>query len=495
MDAKVNKGFSLLTDQSLCREAVLAGGRWIQTDANNCIKVNNPASGELLGIVPNLGEQTTSECIGTAADAFKKWREVPVQDRSVLLMAWHDLMLANREDLAIIMTLEQGKPITESRGEIDYAASFIKWFAEQACRVNVESVTPHLPGRQIFVKREPIGVTAAITPWNFPSAMITRKAAAAIAAGCTMIVRPASETPFSAIALAVLAQRAGLPDGVLSVITGKAGPIADTLCHDNRVRAMSFTGSTEVGRRLLANASLTIKHMVMELGGHAPFIVFDDVDIDKAVDGAIAAKFTTTGQDCLAASRIFVHDKIYDEFCERFAKRAKALIVAHGLDEASQIGPLMNERAFAKCREHVTSAVAGGARLLAGGNSHSLGGLFFEPAVLGDVTDTMLISREETFGPVAALMRFNSEQEVVDRSNNSIYGLASYIWSNDLSRVHRIADQLEYGMVAVNCVKMTGPPVPFGGVKQSGLGREGSRHGLEAFTEIKYICMNIANAI
>jgi aspartate-semialdehyde dehydrogenase len=387
------------------------------------------------------------------------------------------------------MTLEQGKPINEARGEIDYAASFVEWFAEEGKRLDGEMPTSHLPSRVMTVRREPVGVTAAVTPWNFPSAMITRKAAAALAAGCPMVVRPASETPFSALALAELGERAGLPAGVFSVVTGDAEPIVGELCANPTVRAVSFTGSTEIGKHLLRQGADTVKRMSMELGGHAPFILFPDVDLEEAVDAAVAAKFQTTGQDCLAANRIYVHADIYDAFVARFAERVAALKVGNGLEEDTEIGPLMHERALAKCQAHVDDALAKGARLMAaGGSGHALGGLFYAPTALANVDETMVIFREETFGPVAAIARFDREDEVLARANDTHYGLAAYLFTRDHDRICRMSERLAYGMVAVNCVKITGAPIPFGGVKESGLGREGGRHGIDEFTELKYVC-------
>jgi aspartate-semialdehyde dehydrogenase len=485
---------SRLADARLFREQAYVGGRWTAARNGRVTGVTNPATGERLGVVPALGAAETEAAIAAAAEAFPAWRRKLPQERAALLRRWYELMLDAREDLALLMTLEQGKPLAEARGEIDYAASFIEWFAEEAKRVNVEGITPHLPGRQMSVRREPIGVVAAVTPWNFPSAMITRKAAAALAAGCPMVVRPASETPYSSLALAELADRAGIPAGVFSVVTGPAQPIVDALLASPTVRALSFTGSTEIGRRLLEGGAATIKRMSMELGGHAPMLIFPEVDLDHAVTGAIAAKFQTSGQDCLAANRIYVHSSIYEPFVERFARRAAGLRVGNGLDEGVEIGPLMHERALAKCEAHFLDARGRGGRILAGGRPHALGGSFFEPAVIADASEDMLIAHEETFGPVAAVFRFEDESEVIERANATIYGLAAYVWSNDLSRVARVTDALEYGMVAVNCVKMTGAPIPFGGVKQSGLGREGSRHGLEEFTELKYVCIAVAEA-
>ncbi len=485
---------SKLKDPRLFREQAYVGGKWTAAHDGKVIPVANPATGEQLGVVPSLGAAETLAAIEAAAAAFPAWRRLLPQQRAATLRRWYELMILAKDDLALIMTLEQGKPLAEAEGEIGYAASFIEWFAEEARRVNVEGVMPHLPGRQMSVQREPVGVTAAVTPWNFPSAMITRKAAAALAAGCPMVVRPASETPYSALALAELAERAGIPAGVFSVVTGPSRPIVGALLSSPTVRAMSFTGSTEVGRKLLEGGAQTIKRMSMELGGHAPMIVFPEVDLEDAVAGAVAAKFQTTGQDCLAANRIYVHASIYERFVERFAAYVQELRVGNGLDDGVEIGPLMHERALAKCEAHVQDALAKGGRVLTGGRRHALGGSFFEPTVIADADDAMQIAHEETFGPVAAVFRFEDEAEVVARANDTIYGLAAYVWSNDLNRVSRVTGALEYGMVAVNCVKMTGAPIPFGGVKQSGLGREGSRQGLEEFTELKYVCIAIAEA-
>ena len=435
-----------------------------------------------------MGADETRAAIDAAQAAFGLWRALAPQERSKILRSWFDLIVSNREDLAIIMTLEQGKPVAELRGEIDYAASFVEWFAEEAKRLEGEMPASHLPNRLMTVRREPIGVAAAVTPWNFPSAMITRKAAAALAAGCTMIVRPASETPFSALALAVLAERAGFPPATFSVLTGRPRPIVGELCANPLVRAVSFTGSTEVGKELLKQGAESVKRMSMELGGHAPFILFPDVDLDEAVEAAIDAKFQTSGQDCLAANRIFVHADIYEAFVHRFAKRVRALKVDSGFEPGAQIGPLMHASAVEKCDAHVRDAVARGARLLAGGQPHPRGKLFYAPTVLADADEGMAIFREETFGPVAGVARFDGEAEVVARANDTAYGLAAYLYTRDHDRICRITNALAYGMIAVNCVKMTGHPIPFGGVKESGLGREGGRHGMHEFTELKYVC-------
>ncbi len=477
-----------LADASLLRELAFFGGDWRAANTGATVEVGDPATGHRIGTVPDMGVDETRAAIDAAQAAFGSWRALLPQERSKFLRSWFDLIVANREDLAVIMTLEQGKPVAESRGEIDYAASFVEWFAEAAKRLDGEMPASHLPNRLMTVRREPVGVAAAVTPWNFPCAMITRKAAAALAAGCTMIVRPASETPFSALALAALAERAGFPPGVFSVVTGMPRPIVGELCANPLVRAVSFTGSTEVGKQLLKQGADSVKRMSMELGGHAPFILFADVDLDEAIEAAIEAKFQTTGQDCLAANRIFVHSDIYEAFVHRFAKRARALKVGGGFDPGVQIGPLMHASAVEKCDVHVRDAVQRGARLLAGGERHQRGKLFYAPTVLADVDEGMAIFREETFGPVAGVARFTSEAEVVARANETVYGLAAYLYTRDHDRICRITNSLAYGMIAVNCVKMTGHPIPFGGVKESGLGREGGRHGMHEFTELKYVC-------
>jgi len=478
-----------LHDEQLFREQAFIAGEWRSLDSNATVEVTNPADQAIIGRVPAMGVDETREAVDAAAEALPGWRALLPQERAEVLMRWFRLMLEHKEDLAQIMTAEQGKPLHESRGEIDYAASFIQWFAEEGKRVYGENIPSHLPDRHLMVVREPVGVTAAVTPWNFPSAMITRKAAAALGAGCPMIVRPASETPFSGLALAVLAERAGLPAGVFQVLTGSSRHIVGELCANPTVRALSFTGSTEVGRLLLAQGAATVTKMSMELGGNAPFIVFPDVDLDDAVQGAMDAKFQTSGQDCLAANRIFVHRDIYGEFVERFAEKVKALRVGAGTEPNVDIGPLIHHRALDKVQEHVDDAVGKGARLLAGGGQNERGGLFFQPTALADVTPEMNIFREETFGPVAAVMPFSGEDDVIALANDTEYGLTSYVYTRDMGRMMRMMRRLEYGMVAVNCVKVTGAPIPFGGVKQSGLGREGSRHGIEEYTELKYACI------
>ncbi len=481
-----------LSDPRLLREHAYIGGKWTAADSRRVIEVHNPADGAWLGTIPDMGAAETARAVGAAGAAFPGWAALLPQERSARLRRWFELMLENKEDLALLMTLEQGKSLADSRGEIDYAASFIEWFAEEAKRAfDAPGVTPHLPDRAMMIRREPIGVTAAVTPWNFPSALITRKAGAALAAGCVMIVRPADETPFSALALAELAERAGIPAGVFNVVTGDPRAVVGELTANPTVRHVSFTGSTEVGRLLLEQGAPTVKKMSMELGGHAPFLMFADMDLDLGVAGAVAAKFQTTGQDCLAANRIMVERPVYADFRDRFAVEAAKLVVGDGLDDGVDLGPMMHERALRKCEEHVTDALTKGARLLTGGERHARGGLFFQPTVLADVTPDMKIWHEETFGPVAAIAAFDDEEEAVRRANDTEYGLAAYVFSNDHARVHRVSNALAYGMVAVNCVKMTGAPIPFGGVKQSGLGREGGRAGIEDYTEIKYVCMRI----
>ncbi|MCA1491449.1 NAD-dependent succinate-semialdehyde dehydrogenase [Sinorhizobium alkalisoli] len=481
-----------LNDRQLLRELAYVGGRWVGGRDGKCIEVDDPASGAALAFVASVDEAQTAEAIDAAAKAFPAWRSMLPQARAAILRKWYELMLAAKEDLALLMTLEQGKPLAESRGEIDYAASFIEWYAEEGKRLNAESVTSHLPGAEMIVRREALGVVGIVTPWNFPSAMVTRKAAAALAAGCTVIAHPSSETPLSALALAELGERAGLPPGVFNVVPGKASTVVGHMCEDARVRAMSFTGSTEIGRLIAASSAPTMKRLVMELGGQAPLIVFADADVGKAADIAVAAKFATSGQDCLAANRIYVERPILNAFEEAFAARIARLKTGPGLEPGTDIGPLMHARAIAKVEEHVADALKRGARLVAGGRRHPAGSLFFQPTLLADVPDEALIMREETFGPVAAIAGFDSEDEVIDRANDTEYGLVAYVVTENGARQLRLARALEYGMVAVNRVKITGGPIPFGGWKQSGLSREGSRHGMEAFTELKYLCIDTA---
>lgn len=474
-----------LTETELWREHIWVAGEWIS--AGERIAVTDPASGKSLGFVSLADNTIIRRAIDAAADALPLWSGMTPDERADQLLAWYDGMRSHREDLARIMTLEEGKPLNEARGEIDYAASFIRWFAEEGRRAYGQVIPSHLRDRRLSTMRTPIGVTAAITPWNFPSAMVTRKAAAALAAGCPMIVRPASETPFSALALAWLAEQAGIPGGVFQVITGEGRVIAAELMKDIRVRALSFTGSTEVGKTLIRQSADTVKRLTLELGGNAPFIVFDDTDLDAAVEGAIAAKFQTSGEDCLAANRILVHRSLYDSFLDHFSKATANLRVGHGLEQGIQIGPLINDHAVAKAKAHVENAVQHGARVLTGGQA--LGGNFYAPTVIADLSPEMALFREETFSPIAAVMAFDDEEEAIRLANDTEYGLVAYCYTNSLVRANRVAERLEYGMVGINCAKLTGPPIPFGGVKQSGQGREGSHHGLDEYTEIKYTCL------
>ena len=482
---------SRLADPRLLRELAYIGGKWCHAQDARTLDVSNPADGSLLGAVPAFDAQGSREAVDAAQAAFRAWAGQLPQERAVVLRRWFELTLENKEDLALLMTLEQGKPISEARGEIDYAASFIEYYAEEAKRPNIEGVTSHLQGAEVEVWREPMGVAALITPWNFPSAMLTRKAAAAMAAGCTVVAHPSKETPFSALALAELGERAGVPAGVFNVVTGRASELVPAWTEDPRVRVLSFTGSTEVGRLLYRESAATIKRLIMELGGHAPFLVFADADLKRAVECAISAKFATSGQDCLGANRFLIERPVYEDFCRRFAERTAALSVGPGLEDPD-IGPLMNEGAVAKQVAHVQDALAKGARLLVGGEGHDAGPLFYKPTVLADVPPDAAIFREETFGPVAALAPFDDEAEALRRANDTEYGLVAYLHTEDPRRIYRASRALEYGMVAVNRTKVTGAPIPFGGMKQSGIGREGARLGLEAYTEVKYVCRDWA---
>ena len=490
--ADFHDGLNRLIDRPLLRQLAYVDGQWTAGSDAKAFEVTDPATGATLAWVASLGRDETERAVTAAQRAFKPWASLLPQQRATILRKWYDLIVAAKDDLALIMTLEQGKPLAESQGEIDYAASFVEWYAEEGKRLNAESVTSHLPGADMSVSREPLGVIGIVTPWNFPLAMITRKAAAALAAGCTAIVHPSAETPLSALALAELGERAGIPAGVFNVLTGDAATIVGRLCEDKRVRAMSFTGSTGIGKMIAGQCAPTMKRLVMELGGHAPLIVFADADISKAVDIAINAKFATSGQDCLAANRIYVERSVMDDFCAAFAARIAALKVAPGLEAGSEIGPLMHERAVRKVEEQVEDAISRGAKLVVGGARDKTGPLFYQPTLLTDVPDDALIMREETFGPVAAVCAFDEEDEVVARANDSEYGLVAYVVTDNGARQRRLCRALEYGMVAVNRVKITGAPVPFGGWKQSGIGREGSRHGMEAFTELKYLCIDTA---
>ncbi|NUA26401.1 NADP-dependent succinate-semialdehyde dehydrogenase [Cupriavidus basilensis] len=476
-----------LQDPSLLRQQCYIDGRW--TDAQRHIDVTNPATGERVGQVPLLGADETRQAIEAANRALPAWRARTAKERSALLRKWFELLLANQDDLARIMTAEQGKPFVEARGEIGYAASFIEWFAEEGKRVYGETIPAPVSNQRIVVTKEPVGVCAAITPWNFPAAMITRKAGPALAAGCTMVVKPASQTPLTALAMVVLAERAGIPAGVLSVVTGSAAAIGGELSSNPLVRKLTFTGSTEVGRTLMAQTASTIKKVSMELGGNAPFIVFEDADLDAAVEGAIVSKYRNAGQTCVCANRLYVHSKVYDAFAEKLVAAVRALKVGNGMEDGVRIGPLIDGKAVTKVEEHIADAISKGARVLQGGKRHALGQSFFEPTVLADVTPGMLVAREETFGPLAPLFRFETEDEVVAMANDTEFGLASYFYARDLGRVWRVSERLEYGMVGVNTGLISNEVAPFGGVKQSGVGREGSHYGIEDYLVIKYTCM------
>jgi succinate-semialdehyde dehydrogenase/glutarate-semialdehyde dehydrogenase len=478
-----------LRDADLFRQACYIDGTWVTARSGATIAVDNPATGGLVGTVPRLGAAETRDAIDAAERAFRGWRARTAKERAAILRRWFDLMTVNQEDLARLMTIEQGKPVAESRGEVVYAASFLEWFGEEAKRIYGDTIPGHQPDKRIVVIKQPVGVVACITPWNFPLAMITRKAGPAIAAGCTVVLKPASQTPFSALALAELGERAGLPRGVFNVVTGTANDIGGELTANPVVRKLSFTGSTEIGKRLMAQCAGTVKKLSLELGGNAPFIVFDDADLDTAVEGAIASKYRNTGQTCVCANRLLVQDGVYDAFAEKLASAVKQLRPAPGLEPGSTQGPLIDDRAVEKVEEHVQDALAKGARVIIGGRRHALGGRFYEPTVLADVTPAMRVAREETFGPVAPLFRFKTEEEAVAMANDTEFGLAAYFYGRDVSRVWRVAEALEYGIVGINTGLISTEVAPFGGVKESGLGREGSKYGIEEFLEIKYLCV------
>jgi succinate-semialdehyde dehydrogenase / glutarate-semialdehyde dehydrogenase len=478
-----------LKDPTLFRQAALVGGEWIEAKAETAIKVTNPATGEVIGHVPKLGAAETKKAIASAQVAQKEWAARTAKERAIILRKWFELMMENQDDLGRILTLEQGKPLAEAKGEIAYGASFIEWFSEEARRVYGDIIPGHQKDKRILVMKQPIGVVAAITPWNFPNAMITRKAGPAFAAGCAMVLKPASQTPFSAIALAILGERAGLPSGLFSVITGSAREIGAEMTENPIIRKLTFTGSTDVGAELYRQSAPTIKKLGLELGGNAPFIVFDDADLDAAVDGAIIAKFRNNGQTCVCANRIYVQEGVYDAFAEKLTVAVGKLKTGNGFDDGVILGPLIDEAAFKKVGEHIDDAVSKGAKVIQGGKPHALGGTFFEATVLADVTQDMAVAREETFGPVAPLFRFKDEADVIAKANDTEFGLASYFYAKDLARVFRVAEALEYGMVGVNTGLISTAEAPFGGVKSSGLGREGSRYGIDDFIEIKYVCL------
>ena len=474
----------------LFRDKCYINGEWVEADSKDAISVNNPATLKEIGTVPKCGKEETKNAIDAANTAWPQWKSTSARERSNILRKWFDLIIANKEELAQIMTIEQGKPINESRGEIVYGASFIEWFAEEAKRVYGDTIPDPLTDRRIVVLKQPVGVVASITPWNFPNAMITRKCAPALAVGCPVVIKPASQTPYSALALAALAEEAGFPKGTLNVITGKASEIGDELATNPIIRKLSFTGSTEIGKVLMAKCAGTVKKVSMELGGHAPFIVFDDANIDDAVAGAMQSKFRNTGQTCVCANRVYVQEKVYEEFCEKFVEAVSKMKVGDGLEEDVTSGPLIDESSLNKVEEHVQDAVQMGAKVAIGGSKHSLGMNFYQPTILTDVTPQAKITFEETFGPVAPVYKFKDENEVIELANNSPYGLASYFYSRDIGRVWRVAEALEYGMVGVNTGLTSKAEAPFGGIKESGLGREGSKYGIDDFIEIKYVNMS-----
>lgn len=478
-----------LTDAKLFRQQCYIDGAWVDADGGGTIPVENPANGERLGTVPKMGAAETRRAIAAADAALPAWRAKTAKERAGILRKWFELMMANQEDLARLMTAEQGKPLTESRGEIAYAASFIEWFAEEGKRIYGDTIPSHGADKRIIVLKQPIGVCGAITPWNFPAAMITRKAGPALASGCTMVLKPASQTPYSALALCELAERAGVPKGVFSCVTGAAKEIGGEITANPIVRKVTFTGSTEIGKLLMAQCAGTVKKTSMELGGNAPFIVFDDADLDAAVKGAIASKYRNAGQTCVCANRLLVQDGVYDAFAKKLAEAVSALKVGNGTEAGTTIGPLIDMKAIEKVEQHVADAVKKGAKIVVGGKRHSLGGSFFQPTVLADVTTDMVVTREETFGPVAPLFRFKTDAEAIRMANDTEFGLAAYFYSRDIGRVWRVAEALEYGIVGINEGIISTEIAPFGGVKESGIGREGSKYGIEEFLEVKYLCL------
>ncbi|MGH8736271.1 MAG: NADP-dependent succinate-semialdehyde dehydrogenase [Burkholderiales bacterium] len=478
-----------LKDPKLFREQCYIDGAWVAADSKKTFPVDNPATGETIGSVPDMGVAETRRAIEAADKAWPAWRARTAKERAAILRKWFELMMANQEDLALILTTEQGKPLAEAKGEIAYGASFVEWFAEEGKRVYGDVIPQHHADKRILVLKQPIGVAAMITPWNFPNAMITRKAAPALAAGCTVVIKPAEQTPFSALAIAELAERAGIPKGVFNLVTGDAPAIGKEMCANPTVRKLSFTGSTEVGRILMRQSADTIKKLSLELGGNAPFIVFDDADLDAAVEGAIASKYRNAGQTCVCANRIYVQDKVYDSFAAKLAEKVKHFAVGAGTEPGVVIGPLIDQQGMKKVEEHVADATAKGAKVILGGKPHSRGGLFFQPTILTGVTQAMRVSNEETFGPVAPLYRFRTEEEAIAMANDTEFGLAGYFYSRDIGRIFRVAERMETGMVCVNSGILSTEVAPFGGVKQSGLGREGSKYGIEEYLEVKYLML------
>ena len=478
-----------LGDPALFRQQCYVNGVWMDAESGDAVEVDNPATREVIGTVPAFGRDETRAAIEAADAAWRGWRSRPAKERAGLLRRWFELLMAYQDDLAVLMTTEQGKPLAESRGEIAYAASFVEWFAEEAKRVYGDVIDHPQRGKRIVVLKQPIGVVASITPWNFPAAMITRKCAPALAAGCPVVIRPASQTPFTALALAELADRAGIPPGVVNVVTGPSGPMGAELTSNPIVRKLSFTGSTAVGKLLMSQCAATVKKVSLELGGNAPFIVFDDADLDAAVTGAMASKYRNAGQTCVCANRVLVQDGVYDAFAAKMGEAVARLKVGNGLDAGTQQGPLIDLRAVEKVEEHIADAVGKGAAVAVGGGRHALGGSFFQPTLLTGVTPAMAVAREETFGPLAPLFRFSTEDEAIRMANDTEFGLAAYFYSRDIGRVWRVSEGLEYGIVGVNEGIISNEVAPFGGVKESGIGREGSKYGMDDFVEIKYLCM------
>ncbi len=487
--AQDRKAAPALKDSRLFRDRAYVDGAWVEADGRGRIDIHNPADASLVGSVPDMGAAETKRAIDAANAALPAWRALAAKQRSVILRKWYDLIMANVDDLALLLTTEQGKPLAEAKGEIVYGAAFVEWFAEEAKRVYGDMIPSPTPDRRLIVLKQPIGVCAAITPWNFPNAMITRKVAPGLAAGCTFVLKPAEQTPLSALALAELAERAGIPKGVLNIVTGDPVAIGKELCASPIVRKVTFTGSTEVGRILMRQSADTIKKLSLELGGNAPFIVFDDADLDAAAEGALASKYRNAGQTCVCANRIYVQDKVYDAFAAKLGEKIKALKVGRGTEAGVNIGPLIDRQGIAKVEEHVADAVAKGAKVVMGGKRHSLGGYFFEPTLLTGMQPNMKVVREETFGPVAPLFRFKDDAEALALANDTEFGLCAYFYSRDVGRIFRAAEGLEAGIVGVNVGIISNEVAPFGGVKQSGLGREGSKYGIEEFLEIKYVCL------
>lgn len=482
---------SVLQNNSLFQQNAFIDGNWIEAQDQHRIEVTNPANEELIGSIPNMGQVEAIQAVESSYKALQSWKALTAQARADLLLAWHKLTLEHADELAQIMTIEQGKPLAEALGEVKYAASFIQWFAEEGKRIYGDVIPTTNAGQRFLVIKEPVGVVAAITPWNFPIAMITRKAAPALAAGCTIVIKPANETPYCALALAKLAEQAGIPKGVINVVTGKSAEIGSVFTSHEKVKKLTFTGSTPVGRLLMEQCAPTIKKLALELGGNAPLLIFEDADLEKAVQGAILAKYRNAGQTCVCANRIYVHKNIYKAFSEKFVTAVKALKVGNGLDEGTQIGPLINEKAVLKAQKLIDDACAKGASIACGGKKHELGYSFFEPTVLTNVDQTMEIVSEEIFGPVAPLISFETDDEVIAQANDTIFGLAAYIYTENISRIFKVSEQLEYGMVGMNSTAISNEVVPFGGVKQSGIGREGSKYGLEEFMTIKYLCLGV----